>query len=47
MNLEGLIQFPREVLAAPLEGRNRSGRKSKGRPSKAKEPNRYALNQKT
>ena len=47
MNLEGLIQFPREVTAAPLEGRNPAGRKSKGRPPKAKQQNRYTLNQKT
>ena len=47
MNLEGLIQFPREVMAAPLEGRNPPGRKSKGRPPKANQQNRYALNKKT
>ena len=30
MNLEGLIQFPWVVMAAPLEDRNPPGRKSKG-----------------
>ena len=47
MNLERLIQFQREVMAAPLEDRNPPGRKSKGRPPKANQQNRYALNKKT
>ena len=49
MNLEGLIQFPLEILAAPLEveGTNQAGRKSNRRPPKVKQQNRNALNQKT